>query len=79
MTLRLTYCVLCLQGHPPLIAFLHNLLHRHADQVYVVELKCMAACDDNPAVIIGVDYIPRITLRELEGRVQAHLGTSDAQ
>ncbi len=79
MTLRLTYCVLCLQDHPSLIAFLHDLLHNHADQLCVVELNCMAACDDNPAVIIGVDYIPRITFTELEGRVQAHLDTSDAQ
>ncbi len=78
MTLTLTYCVLCLHEHPALIAFLQDLLQNHADQLCVVELNCMAACDDNPAMIIGVDYIPRITLTELEGRVQAHLDTSDA-
>jgi hypothetical protein len=77
VTLHLTYCATCAQNVPDFLATLHQLQREHPDELYVVELDCMAACDAAPAVIIELDedddtfeYVPRIRASQLYHRIR---------
>jgi hypothetical protein len=71
VTLYLTYCETCTQNTPDFLATVHQLQREHPDELCVVELSCMAACDSAPAVMIeeeaedAFDYVPRISPDQL--------------
>jgi NADH:ubiquinone oxidoreductase subunit E len=47
----------------------------HPDDLRVVEVKCMAACRQSPAVMVDYDFYPNVTPEELYGVVNAKLAT----
>ncbi len=55
-----------------------RLRSEYPDTLHIVELRCMAACDDVPAVMIEYDYYPRITPQELYQRIVALLADNPA-
>ncbi|MCU0495066.1 MAG: hypothetical protein MUD01_26050 [Chloroflexaceae bacterium] len=63
--LRLTLCGLCTQSRPEITYTVNRLLKEYPDELKVVALDCIAACDDVPAVMIEMDYLPRVTPQEL--------------
>jgi NADH:ubiquinone oxidoreductase subunit E len=69
MAVRLTLCAFCTQSRPEISRTIERLQCHYADDVNVVALRCMAACDDVPAVMIDYDYFPRITPQELWQRI----------
>lgn len=80
MTLYLTYCETCTQNTPDFLATVHQLQREHPDDLCVVELACMAACDAAPAVMIDIieehnedafDYVPRISPDQLYRQINS--------
>jgi hypothetical protein len=74
VTLYLTYCETCTQNTPDFLAVVNQLQREHPDDLCVVELACIAACDAAPAVMIDLieedaedafDYVPRISASQL--------------
>jgi len=52
---------------------IHDLQCEYPDELFIVELNCMAACEDVPAMLIESEYLPRITPETLYERVRAQL------
>jgi NADH:ubiquinone oxidoreductase subunit E len=52
---------------------MHSIAQLRAEfpELAVVELDCMAACDEVPAVMIEYDFYPQVTPHELIQRVRA--------
>lgn len=73
MSLTVTFCTLCTAQYYPLMQTLHNLQCEYPDELFIVELNCMAACEDVPAMLIESEYLPRITPETLYERVRAQL------
>lgn len=73
MPLCLTLCILCTKSRPEFARMVARLKQEHPDDLEVVELRCMAACDDVPAVMIETDYFPKIAPIELKLRVETLL------
>jgi hypothetical protein len=77
VTLYLTYCETCTQNTPDFLAAVHQLQREHPDELCVVELACMAACDAAPAVMIeeddddAFDYVPRISASQLYHQINS--------
>ncbi|GIV90891.1 MAG: hypothetical protein KatS3mg055_3409 [Chloroflexus sp.] len=71
--IELTVCRLCARSRPDLWQTLARLRADHPGELRVVELDCMAACDDVPAVMIDFDYFPRVTPQQLIELVQSRL------
>lgn len=69
MPLDLIMCRHCVLSRPDFIATVKRLRKAFPNDIRVVELECMAACDDVPAVMIETDYFPRINYREFEREV----------
>ncbi len=73
MKLQLVYCSFCALHNRDFIEVLERLQQRYPHDLSVVELTCMAACDDSPAVLINDQYYPGITPEELLKLVQSRL------
>jgi NADH:ubiquinone oxidoreductase subunit E len=76
MPIQLTLCRLCSRSRPAFLAALRQLAADYPDDLIVVELECMAACDDVPAVMIETDYFPQVTPDELMDRIRARVGAA---
>ncbi|MDN5273618.1 NAD(P)H-dependent oxidoreductase subunit E [Chloroflexus sp. MS-CIW-1] len=70
---ELTVCRLCARSRPDIWKTLARLRAAHPHELCIVELDCMAACDDVPAIMIDYDYVPRITPQQLIELVEARL------
>ena len=73
MPLQLMMCRLCTQSRPEFVCAVAQLVARYPDAIEIIELECMAACDDVPAVMIETDYHPQVAPQELIRLVQASL------
>lgn len=67
--LSLTLCALCARSRPDFAAMIERLQKEFPEELRVVSLSCMAACDEVPAVMIETDYFPQISAQELRSRV----------
>jgi hypothetical protein len=74
MPIEITFCRLCSRSRPAFLAAVRQLAAEHPNDLIIVELECMAACDDVPAVMIETDYYPQVTPNELIARVHAQIG-----
>ncbi len=75
MPLDLIFCRQCARSRPTFLATLKRLAATHPQDIRLVELDCMAACDDVPAAMIETDYFPRVNPREFEREVLERLRT----
>lgn len=73
MPVQLTVCRLCIGSRPDVFKAVSKLLAAFPDQLIVVELECMAACDDVPAVMLEADYFPQVSPCSLEQAVKERL------
>ncbi len=68
MPLYLTYCTNCTSDMPEFLNALEEIQQTYQDDLCVVEVDCMAACDTAPTVVLDDDILPRVSvfaLREL--------------
>jgi NADH:ubiquinone oxidoreductase subunit E len=65
MTVHLTMCSLCTLSRPEFLRTVSKLIAEHGDQLVVVEVDCMAACDDVPAVMLDYNYHAQVSPSEL--------------
>jgi hypothetical protein len=75
MPVQLTICRLCIGSRPDVYETIVRLAAAHPQELVVVELDCMAACDDVPAVMLETDYLPKVSPRCLAHAVGERLGT----
>lgn len=73
MPVQVTFCRLCSRSRPAFLAALQRLAVDYPDDLIVVELECMAACDDVPAVMLDTDYFPQVTPDDLVARIRARM------
>lgn len=69
MPLRLTLCKLCTKSRPAFARMVEQLRCEYEPELVVIELECMAACDDVPAVMLELDYFPQLSPQELRAHV----------
>lgn len=74
MPVELTICRLCIGSRPDVRETVARLASAYPGQLLVVELECMAACDDVPAVMLETDYFPQVTPCSLLTVVRERLG-----
>jgi NADH:ubiquinone oxidoreductase subunit E len=65
MAIRLTMCSLCTLSRPEFMRAVAQIIAEHQDEIVLIELECMAACDDVPAVMLDYDYHPQVSPSEL--------------
>ncbi|OAN37102.1 hypothetical protein A6A03_05520 [Chloroflexus islandicus] len=70
---ELTVCRLCARSRPDIWQTLARLRTAHPNELHIVELDCMAACDDVPAIMIEYDYYPRVTPQQLIELIESRL------
>lgn len=75
MPVELTICRLCIGSRPDVLATVARLAASFPDQLLVVELECMAACDDVPAVMLETDYFPQVSPCSLRQVVEERVGS----
>ncbi|MGQ9480048.1 NAD(P)H-dependent oxidoreductase subunit E [Chloroflexus sp.] len=71
--IELTICRLCSRSRPDIWQTLSRLRTAYPGALCIVELDCMAACDDVPAVMLEYDYFPRVTPQQLIEIVESRL------
>lgn len=74
MPVQLTVCRLCIGSRPDVLQTVAQLAADFPEELLVVELDCMAACDDVPAVMIETDYFPKVSPCALSNTVRGLLG-----
>lgn len=72
MPLSLTLCAQCTGRNPDFNCVIARLRREYAENLQVVELNCIAACEDGPSVMLEYDYFGHITADELYRLVQEH-------
>ncbi|NTV62074.1 MAG: hypothetical protein HGA65_00865 [Oscillochloris sp.] len=74
MPLQLTLCRLCARSRPDFLRAIAQLATEYPGKIEIIELDCMAACDDVPAVMVETDYfsqvIPQDLLRMIRDRLR---------
>ena len=65
MPLQLTMCRLCTRSRPEFLCAVARLAAEFPEALQIVELECMAACDDVPAVMLETDYFPQVAPTDL--------------
>jgi NADH:ubiquinone oxidoreductase subunit E len=73
MPVQLTICRLCIGSRPDVLEEVARLSAAFPDELLVVELDCMAACDDVPAVMVETDYFPQVSPCGLSAAVREQL------
>lgn len=73
MPLQMTMCRLCTRSRPEFLCAVAQLAADFPEALEIVELECMAACDDVPAVMIETDYYPQVVPCELQAIVRREL------
>lgn len=77
MPVRVVFCGLCTPKQSDIYELLQQLRTNRDADVEVMELECMAACDETPAVMIGHHYYPQMTANAL--RHLLNLGSDTTQ
>jgi NADH:ubiquinone oxidoreductase subunit E len=72
MPIRVVFCGLCTPKHPDVYELLQQLRTTYNAGLEIVELECMAACDETPAVMIGQRYHPQMTVNALRQLLELH-------
>ncbi len=70
MTVRLTMCSFCTLSRPEFLQAVAQITAEYQDEIVVIELECMAACDDVPAVMLDYEYHPQVRPSELHSLVK---------
>jgi hypothetical protein len=65
MPLQLTMCHLCARSRPEFLRAINQLVAFYPNEIELIELECMAACDDVPAIMIETDYHAQVAPQEL--------------
>ncbi|MBX0328166.1 NAD(P)H-dependent oxidoreductase subunit E [Oscillochloris sp. ZM17-4] len=65
MPIQLTMCRLCTRSRPEFLCAVAELVASYPSEIDVVELECMAACDDVPAIMVETDYYPQVVPQDL--------------
>lgn len=78
MPLEMMICRLCARSRPDFLRTVRQLAANHPGELLVVELECMAACDDVPAMMLETDYYPQVSAQEVIRLVQRQLQMSEA-
>jgi NADH:ubiquinone oxidoreductase subunit E len=78
MSVRLVLCGICTPNLPPVYETVRQLQREYSNDLIVVEVDCMAACDESPAVMLGHDYHPVVTAAQLRELVEQSLATGSA-
>ncbi|NJP06177.1 MAG: hypothetical protein HC837_11435 [Chloroflexaceae bacterium] len=73
MIVQLTFCQTCTQNSFDFLNMVNELEQTYPHDLCVVQLNCIAACDEVPAVIIDYDFIPNISAAELNQKVLGHV------
>ncbi|NJK79240.1 MAG: hypothetical protein HC893_09240 [Chloroflexaceae bacterium] len=74
MTVQLVFCSNCACLESAFCAMLRQMQQTYPDQIGVVELDCMAACDMAPAVLIDGAYYPGISPADLQTQIEQRVG-----
>lgn len=69
MPLQLTMCSRCSRNRPEFLRTVAQLAATYRDRLMVVEVECMAACDEGPAVMLDYDYHSHVTPADLQSLV----------
>jgi hypothetical protein len=77
MPVQLTICRLCIRSRPDVFNTVLRLAEAFPERLIVVELECMAACDDVPAVMIETDYFPQVAPCHLDALVRERVAPLD--
>jgi NADH:ubiquinone oxidoreductase subunit E len=72
-------CRLCTRSRPEFVCAVAQLAADFPEALQIVELECMAACDDVPAVMLETDYYPQIAPRELQELVRREIAAEEAR
>jgi NADH:ubiquinone oxidoreductase subunit E len=70
MSLQLTMCRLCTRSRPEFLRAVNQIAAAYPHDLLIVELECMAACDDVPAIMLETDYYPQISPQSLMALVR---------
>ena len=73
MPLDVIFCRQCARSRPNFLATVKRLAATYPHDLRLVELDCMAACDDVPAAMIETEYFPRVNPRDFEQEVLQRL------
>jgi NADH:ubiquinone oxidoreductase subunit E len=79
MPLQMTMCRLCTRSRPEFLCAVAELAADYPQELEIVELDCMAACDDVPAVMLEIDYYPQIAPCELRELVRREIAAGQAR
>lgn len=75
MSLRLTCCGKCGARFCNVKQTIEQLQEEHPDDLRVVEVACMAACREAPAIMLDYDFYPHVTPETLYDEVCSRLTT----
>lgn len=75
VTIELVYCSTCAQDLPSFLDGLYDLQAAHPEDVLMVDVACLAACDCQPTVMLGNDCLPQTTLADIFHQLQHNLGS----
>jgi len=73
MALRLSYCGQCARFRPEIKRTIAKLKQEYPNDLHVVELECMVACDDGPVAMIEYELLTHVTPDDLYQRVTSRL------
>lgn len=76
MPLQLTLCRVCTRSRPDFLRTIAQLRAENPGQIEVVELDCMAACDEMPALLVSTQYYAHIGPQDLVRIVREQLRES---
>lgn len=71
--LHLVYCQSCSENSLDFLRTVSKLGTEYPNDLCVVDLDCLAACDTPPSVMLEYDFFPAITPMELYQRVHEHI------
>ncbi len=71
MPVRLTYCQQCARFHRELQRTIARLQRTYPNDLRVVAVECMAACDEPSVAMIEHDFLTQVDPADLERRVIA--------
>jgi hypothetical protein len=73
MAIRLVLCGLCTPNRPQVYDLALQLQREYRGELVVIEVDCMAACDESPAFMLEHDYYPAVSAPELRRLVEGRL------
>nr|WP_044199475.1 NAD(P)H-dependent oxidoreductase subunit E [Oscillochloris trichoides] len=73
MPLQLTLCRLCARSRPDFLRMVNQLAAEYPGKIEVIELDCMAACDDAPSVMVATKYYAHVAPQQLAAMVHEQM------